>query len=351
MAFFSPVANNPPFQYLSNLWGNSVNPRQATYELAANHALSQEQTRELQGLAGLNDEPAGMAFWLPRICAVLAAALIGFGIIFWLAANWADLGRTLKFSLLESLIGISLLGAILRPAAKTPCLLLALLTQGGTLAFFGQTYQTGADPWQLFALWSLLALPLALAARSDALWVPFALIAATGISLWTYAHTGSRWQMDNQNTLPYFIGWIMALALNLWLSPFPELRRITHAGIWSFRTGVALATSMITLTALSALFSSSIQPHYALGLLVLGAGIGLLLAGRVFDVFALSALGLAMDTLLICGLARMLFSNAWHDEWIGALFFLGLFSAGLVAVTAALIRMILRRTSEQGAQA
>lgn len=325
-----------------------MNPRLATYELADSHELSPEQTRELQEIAGLNDEPAGLANWLPRICAVLAASLIGLGIILWLAANWSELGRTLKFGLLEGLIGISILGAILRPAAKIPLLLLALLTQGGMLAFFGQTYQTGADPWQLFALWSLLALPLALAARSDALWVPFALVAATGISLWTYAHTGSSWSMDQQNTLPYFIGWTMALTLNLWLSPFPSLRRVTHAGIWSFRTGVALASSMITLTALSALFSSPIQPHFALGLLVLGAGVGLLLAGRVFDVFALSALGLAIDTLLICGFARMLFSNSWRGDWIGSLFFLGLFAAGLVAATAALIRMVLRRAAEQG---
>ena len=157
--------------------------------------------------------------------------------------------------------------------------------------------------------------------------------------------------MDHQNTLPYFIGWTMALALSLWLSPFPSLRRITAADIWSFRTGVALASCMITLTALSALFSSPIQPHFVLGLLVLGTGIGLLLFGRVFDAFALSALGLAIDTLLICGFARMLFSNSWRGEWIGALFFLGLFSAGLVAATAALIRMALRRAAEQGEQA
>ena len=29
--------------------------------------------------------------------------------------------------------------------------LLAMLNIGGLFAFFGQTFQTGADPWQLFA--------------------------------------------------------------------------------------------------------------------------------------------------------------------------------------------------------
>ncbi len=38
-------------------------------------------------------------------------------------------------------------------------LLLATLLLGVFLALFGQTYQTGADPWQLFANWALLILP------------------------------------------------------------------------------------------------------------------------------------------------------------------------------------------------
>ena len=41
--------------------------------------------------------------------------------------------------------------------------LLALLGIGGLFAYFGQTHQTGADPWQLFALWAALVLPLRLA--------------------------------------------------------------------------------------------------------------------------------------------------------------------------------------------
>jgi uncharacterized membrane protein len=324
-----------------------VIPRQAIYELVTDYALSPDETVELLDLAGFNDEPAGVSLWLPRIIAVLAATLIGLGIILWFAANWGGLGRALKFGLLEGTIVISMFGAILRPAAKTSLLLLALLAQGCTLAFFGQTYQTGADPWQLFALWCLLALPLALAARSDVLWVPFALVTATGISLWAYAHGSIGWEMNDRNLLPCLVSWGMALSLNLWLSPFPTLRRLTNAGNWSFRTSFAWTTLLIVAAAIPALFSPEVQPHYMLALLVLAVGAGLLLAGRILDTFVISAIGLALDVLLICGMTQVLLPELRTENWIGVVFFLGVFAAGLFAATAALIRMLLRRVAER----
>ena len=77
---------------------------------------------------------------------------------------------------------LALAGALWRPALRAPLALLAFLGTGGLFAYFGQTYQTGADAWQLFALWGALALPLCLGARSDALWAPWALVVMTAIS-------------------------------------------------------------------------------------------------------------------------------------------------------------------------
>lgn len=319
-----------------------MNLRLALYQLAQTHGLSPRQGSDLQRLAGIGDEPRDAARWLQRGVAVLAAALAGFGVILWLAANWADLGRAAKFGLLEGLVMAALLGAVLRPQARAPLLLLGLLAQGGLLAFFGQTYQTGAEPWQLFALWAALALPLALAGRSDVLWVPFALVAVTAAALWTYAHTGHSWLLQEESASLYLAGWLMTLAVALGLSPWPRLRAVTGAGPWSFRTAVTLAVATITLTALSALFGSHVQGYYFLGLLVLAAaGLGLVRA-RLADAFALSALGFALDTLLICGLARVLFENA-RGEWLGNLFILGLVAAGLVAGTVAFLKPLLQR--------
>jgi uncharacterized membrane protein len=53
-------------------------------------------------------------------------------------------------------------------------LFLAFIATGALLALFGQTYQTGADIYELFLTWTLLGLPLVIAARwsvSSAAWV------------------------------------------------------------------------------------------------------------------------------------------------------------------------------------
>jgi uncharacterized membrane protein len=136
-------------------------------------------------------EPPGLAARLWPGVAVLGAALVGLGIILWLAANWQDLGRMGRFALLQGIVLVASIGAAMNARARAPLALGAMLCIGGLFAYFGQTYQTGADPWQLFALWAVLALPLALGARSDVLWAPWALVVVVAVSLWTHAHAAT----------------------------------------------------------------------------------------------------------------------------------------------------------------
>src|SRR5256885_7275137 len=131
-----------------------------------------------------------------RLAALAAATLGGLGIILWVAAQWDTLGRFGRFTLLQGIVVVMCAGALARPAARAPLALLALFAIGGLFAYFGQTYQTGADAWQLFAWWAVLALPLCLGLRSDLLWAPWALVAMSAVSLWVQAHTGHRWRVQ-----------------------------------------------------------------------------------------------------------------------------------------------------------
>jgi uncharacterized membrane protein len=63
-------------------------------------------------------------------------------------------------------------------------LLVAALLVGPLLGVYGQTYQTGADPWGLFALWAALIAPWALVARTPALWLVEVVLIDTAIGLW-----------------------------------------------------------------------------------------------------------------------------------------------------------------------
>lgn len=108
--------------------------------------------------------------YLFRIFALLAVAFFASGVVSWIAANWSLFGKMEKLGLLEGLFGLSLLiGGICyhREISRKQLhfhsqlwLFLAAVLIGGLFALIGQIYQTGANAWQLFAIWALLQLPL-----------------------------------------------------------------------------------------------------------------------------------------------------------------------------------------------
>ncbi|MEO7106545.1 MAG: DUF2157 domain-containing protein, partial [Rhodoferax sp.] len=213
-------------------------------------------------------------------------------------------------------------------------------------AYFGQTYQTGADPWQLFAVWAVLAFPLCMGVRSDVLWTPWALIVCTGISLWVYAHTAYHWRLKPQDLGVYAMAWSAALVLTFALSPV--FARWSGSGPWAMRTTVTLVTTMITATALGALFGRETLLLYGLGVCVLAVA-GLALASRQwFEIFGLSAVGLALNILLIFGLGNVLFQDSRGNDWFGAMLLLGLVAAGMLAGTVSILLRLSRRYAVQG---
>jgi Predicted membrane protein (DUF2157)/Domain of unknown function (DUF4401) len=127
--------------------------------------------------------------WPPKanhLLAVSGASALVLGLIFIIAFNWAGLGKFAKFGLVQVLIIALTGGAIVRglsTAAGKGMLVMALGCIGPLLAVFGQTYQTGADVWQLFAGWAALGLLWAIAARSGAGWLVWVMIAQAALWL------------------------------------------------------------------------------------------------------------------------------------------------------------------------
>jgi uncharacterized membrane protein len=317
-----------------------MSTRLALFDLARRHGLAPAAVHALLRDAGLEDQPADLARQLWRGIAVLAASLVGLGVILWLAANWDTLGRTGRFALLQGAVLVAGAAAASRPALRAPAGLAALLAVGGLFAYFGQTYQTGADAWQLFALWAVLALPLAFGARSDVAWAPWVLVAMTAVALWTYAHTGHRWRVTPEDLGTYAVAWITTGLLVAALAA--PLRRWTGAGPWSLRTAAMLAVLSVTLAGFGGLFHTPIAPHYALAAVLLTVAAFLLATRGAFDVFVLSAVALGLDTLLVAGLARLLFEGSRGDA-LGAMLLVGLAAAGLVAVSVSLVLKLARR--------
>ncbi len=109
------------------------------------------------------------------------------GVIFFFAYNWQDMGRFTKFTLVEMVMVMSTLAYIRIASTKTltsATLMGMTLFTGALLALVGQTYQTGADPWQLFAAWGLLMLPWAFVARASSLWIVWVALVNLSVALY-----------------------------------------------------------------------------------------------------------------------------------------------------------------------
>lgn len=97
---------------------------------------------------------------------LLGAGFFSSGVVTWIASNWAYFSKFEKLfatqGLLVLLIGGSLwLSRRANSINKIQLLwFVAAVVIGGLFALIGQIYQTGADVWELFALWALLQVPL-----------------------------------------------------------------------------------------------------------------------------------------------------------------------------------------------
>jgi len=318
--------------------GELMNLRVAMFSLVKQHCLSPVDGGRLKQLANLGAAPPLMLRHLSFGMAVLAAALGGLGIVFWVAANWQTLPRSLRCALLETLVVCTLLGAWRLPAARMPLALLVFLACGGLFACLGQIYQTGADPWQLFALWAALTLPLCLGVRHDALWVPWLLVALTGAQLFSEMQTG-RWWGDATMSLYGSLGsWLPAIALAALLRFVP--RSITGAGLWPLRFSMIYAVFSLTTVAIQHLFSSAEEyPAFVLVVAVLAYGFSL---RKMFDLFIFSALCLSFNVLVIGGLARTLFNGAGFNTLVFSLVVIACAATSLLALTVKVVMHLAR---------
>ena len=132
--------------------------------------------------------------FLLQTCLTLAILLLGGALICWVAANWAGWSRFERLTGTQVALAIVALGAIIllwrtrmqanRARSVTGGLLgLACVALGALLALVGQTYQTGADTWELFAVWAALMLPWAVAGRSASIWLLWVVVVNTALLL------------------------------------------------------------------------------------------------------------------------------------------------------------------------
>lgn len=164
--------------------------------------------------------------FLARSTLWLGVLLLGSAAICWVAANWQDMTKVQRFAGAQGLLALCALAAAwtglrlrgtpgVRRSIPGALLALAGILLGALLALLGQTYQTGADTWELFAWWALLLLPWALAAASQAVWLLWALVTNVALVLWLGERAFTWWLILGGPQVASLIvaGWNLALLL------------------------------------------------------------------------------------------------------------------------------------------
>ncbi len=306
--------------------------------------------REAMRLAGMFPDAQEWRWFADQLLLWLAVILSGAALVFFLAYNWDDMGRYAKFALAEIALVLSLLACWRYDSASLAgkaSLLLASLFVGALLALVGQIYQTGADTYELFAVWAVAIAGWVALARMPALWLMWLLLLDLALMLylktfggiwgWAFSERRQLWLFFLFNTL----AWAMWEMLGLyWLKQ--------NRSAWAVRVLAVLSGTLVTILAFDAIFINFLH-HSALQLSSrVAAGVAYLLwLGAVFWVFWHKI----PDLFVLAGavLSLIIVFNAWvaknilHHSDAGGFLLVGC----LLIASSALGGMLLKKIAKE----
>jgi uncharacterized membrane protein len=180
--------------------------------------LPPQHLNQALNLANTTPTPQHWFSFLDKLLLANGGGLLVIGVIFFFAFNWQAITRFHKFALIESLIVASLAAYsywFYKASAKV-FVLAASVFVGVLLAFYGQTYQTGADTWQLFATWALLITPWAILAQFASLWLVWLLLVNLSVFLYYQVFHGIFGVIFSGDALQMALFGVNSLALCVW---------------------------------------------------------------------------------------------------------------------------------------
>ncbi len=225
-----------------------MGPREKIFTWAAQGHVSPQDLPAALKLAGVLPEKRDWLKFLDHLLLGLGTALLVSGIVFFFAANWSALERFSRFALVESALLLSLVAAWRlgeSPGGKAARLASVLLV-GVLLALTGQTYQTGADSWELFATWSLLVLPWVLLEKDSLLWFTWVILANLSAITYVSTYSGFFSVLLGPDELLWILFILNTLALAIWQTLTSHKALNT---IWPLRLLATASGVFITLLA------------------------------------------------------------------------------------------------------
>jgi uncharacterized membrane protein len=318
--------------------------------LAEFHSLTPTKVETLLDLADARPSRAeGLRFLglCLRIAGILSLAA---GLVFFVAANWARIAVFGRFALVELVLVACAVIALLKPPpsfAGRGSIFLAFIATGALLALFGQTYQTGADVYELFLTWALLGLPLAVAAQWSVASVAWVLVLNLALLLFCGWHPtggllwvmfgGAHFRPANMIAGAAWLNLLLWFAFEFWrVSAVPDwVRRFLLSCSFGFFTwaGLLLITDWDYGDQ-----ATQHDPLTSLALLVAMVATTLYAMRRRADIYPLAVV---MGTFIILSLAWLGQLNGFRDE--GMFLMLALWLIGTSTAAGRVLTVLHRR--------
>lgn len=165
---------------------HSAPKRDELDRIAAHHSLGEAGVSTMLEIAGARPHRNATLGFLANVARIGGVLSLAAGVVFFVAANWSRIAVFGRFALLEVLLLAFVAVALAKPPPRfvgRAAVLLAFVATGALFALFGQTYQTGADVYELFLTWALLGLPFAIAAQWGVVSAAWVLVFDTALLL------------------------------------------------------------------------------------------------------------------------------------------------------------------------
>jgi uncharacterized membrane protein len=283
-----------------------------------------------QAFSQIETKPSPQS-WLQfsiKLLLTLGLACLVCGVIFFFAYNWEDMTREQKFFLIQILIGGCAIGILFsqnKSFLQYSLSFTLMMLIGALFAYFGQTYQTGKDPWELFFNWFLITLPITFMAGKNPHWILSVILLNLSLLLYLDVHSGlwgmfynEAWQILFVSSVNFAFAEIMqrVFVKQGWMDDnlVPQLTML--AGLFGF-----------TVLSLYFLFESHKHPLQILSYLAVMAWIYYQYKHKTINLFVLSGWVLSAIVFIISIFIRVL-----EDDFGGASFlFITLLITGLSA--------------------
>lgn len=303
-----------------------------------NKNIKKENIKRVLEQTAITPTSKSWYLFIDQIVLWFGALSLAFALMFFMAYNWSEFGHMGKFALVEILmaltVGLYVYLGVEKLSAKASLMVSAILL-GILLALVGQTYQTGADPWQLFFYWAILMLPWVFVGRFSALWMLW--IFLINLSLFLYMMTfrgilGIYFSSEISILWVFFI--FNSLALVLWEVFSHKFEWLKSS--WAIRLLGFVSGTAVTWLGLSFIWKDS----NLMALLVWMAWLGTIYwvyRVKKIDLFMLSMGCLSFSTVMVSFLINTI---SWRHFDLGAIFFIGIVIIGLGAGSASWLKSI-----------